>query len=312
MNPEKNHQAYSIGEIVILTFCLVSASTPPANISCLASAHGRLFTGTFSGQVFVSEDTAKTWRSVGDGLCDTVVPVFKRTVECMRVMAPDSLRVTTGCGEFVAALNGLRFSRMNFDSCFSPLCHACVKDGMFAASVGTSGIRSSLVGPIEWSSDSGSTWTVAVPGCLVCSMPIVGALYFDAISALAGLSGGYCSMIGFNSSIIVSRDSGRTWKDSKFSGTGVGSIARLGGIAFAGTERGLYASRDDFSTWWLVGGAAVRQARGAPAGSRSGRMDCYALTGRKLRSIERVQGIGVVLERQGRARALRIRVLDRR
>jgi len=33
----------------------------------------------------------------------------------------------------------------------------------------------------------------------------------------------------------------------------INSITRMGSIAFASSEKGIYASRDDFTTWWVIG-----------------------------------------------------------
>jgi hypothetical protein len=293
--------------VIIFSFFCVSGSSAPSEISSLAVAGGRLFAGTTSGKIFVSGDTGHQWSDISGGLCEATGPIYQRAIHCIKVAGHDSIHVITGCGEFVSALQEMRWARLSRDGCFSPWCAGCVTDMRYSASMHEVMIRSFITGPIEWSNDSGKTWTIAVPGCPPCSMPIVGCLYFDSISAFAGLSAG--SQIGFNSDIIVSVDSGRTWKESNFSGTQVSSIMRIGSIAFVGTMKGLYASRDNFSTWWLIGESLIVRAREARimAAGKSGRVIEYTLTGKKLPYVRNQQGMQAVLEARGDGKELRVK-----
>jgi hypothetical protein len=135
-------------------------------------------------------------------------------------------------------------------------------------------------------------------------MPIITSLYFDTMSALAGLYGGYGTMIGYGSGIIVSIDSGRTWRATGFAPVdqGVRSITRIGSIAFVGTLGGIYASRDNFATWWLLGESLSVKKPAVPGrdiaveNERSTRE--FSLTGKLLRPGDRVHGNQVVVEVQ--------------
>jgi hypothetical protein len=151
----------------------------------------------------------------------------------------------------------------------------------FADSVGSWIIHASGDGQIEWSGDNGATWTIALGGCLACSMPILLCLHFDTISALVGRYSGNCG-------IIASLDSGRTWQPTNFPAPadGVRSFARLGDIVYAATTEGIFASRDNFSTWWSIVESASVKYREARSGigkpGMAGHVSVFSLSGRRL------------------------------
>jgi len=297
--------------VTIFSLFFISAASTPPDITALAAAGGRLFAGTLSGKIYVSGDSGLQWTDVSAGLCDTAVPFYRKAVGCMKVTGKDSIHAVTRCGEFVLVQPEVRWTRLTSDSCLGSYCQACMND---TAIMNSCMISSFLTGPIEWSNDGGKTWTIAVAGCSVCSMPIVECLYFDSVSALAGLYGNYSSMIGFKSSIIVSKDSGRIWKETNFSGIAVRSLTRIGAITFAATDTGLYASRDDFSTWWVVGATPVglsRVTRTTSAKTGDG-IIAYSLTGQKLLSGDHRKVAQAVLERRNGASVLRIRVMEKK
>lgn len=224
-------------------------------VSSLATCKGYLIAGTFSGKIFISSDSGLRWNDVSSGLCESSGLEYQKSIKCIIVTGNDSIHAITACGEFVSAVPQMDWKRLSADSCIYGYCPRCITNMEYRASVNEWTIKSFITGPIEWSRDSGKTWTVAVPGCSTCSMSIIQSLYFDTISALAGFSGGYGSHLGFASNIIMSTDSGRTWRATGLTGiaSGISSITRMGPIAFAGAENGVYASRDNFTTWWVAG-----------------------------------------------------------
>jgi|GEM_PF-2426931 len=249
--------------IMILLGFQVYGSSAPNDVSSLAVAKGLLFAGTYSGKIFMSQDSGLHWSDVSVGLCDSSKFQYQKTIKCINVSAHDSIHAITACGEFVSAVSEVHWKQLSADSCIYAYCPQCITNMAYSAHVNEWVITADMGGQIEWSQDSGKTWTIAVPGCSVCSMPIIQSLYFDTISALAGLYDGYGYQIGFKSSIITSIDSGRTWRATGLSGiSGISSIARMGPIAFASSEKGIYASRDNFKTWWVIGESS-RCASGA-------------------------------------------------
>ena len=284
---------------VIVSMRLQSYSaSAPVDVSSLATAKGYLVAGTFSGKVFASPDSGVHWSDVSNGLCDSSSLVIK----CINVTKDDTIHAITACGEFVSTVPDLHWKQIFGDSCQAMYCPACITNMGYSARVNRWIITASSDGMIQWSQDSGKTWTVAVPGCLPCSMPIILGLYFDTISALAGLYEGYSVMIGYNSNIIMSTDSGRTWRATNFAPVdgGVRSITRIGSIAFAGTLNGIYASRDNFATWWLLGeSSAVKKSnlpvRTMTVGNDRGTRE-FTLTGKLLRHAEYRHGNQVVIE----------------
>jgi hypothetical protein len=192
---------------------------------------------------------------VSVGLCDSSSLQYLKTIKCLKVAGNDSIHAITACGEFASALPDVHWKQLSADSCVSGYCPKCIMNMKYSAQENDWVITAEISGQIEWSRDSGKTWTNAVPGCPQCSMPIINCLYFDFISALAGLYGGYGSAIGYHSNIIMSIDSGRTWRVTGLAENtlSINSITRMGSIAFASSEKGIYASRDDFTTWWMVG-----------------------------------------------------------
>jgi hypothetical protein len=202
----------------------------------------------------MSQDSGLHWIDVSVGLCDSSGLRYQKMIKCIKVTGDDSIHAITSCGEFVSAVSEVHWKQLSADSCIYAYCPQCITNMAYSAHVNEWVITADMGGQIEWSQDSGKTWTIAVPGCLPCSMPIIKSLYFDTISALAGLYSSYGSMIGYRSNIIVSIDSGRTWRATGLSGiSGISSITRMGPIAFASSEKGIYASRDNFKTWWVIG-----------------------------------------------------------
>lgn len=288
--------------IVSVRFQTVGASAP-VDVSSLAAAKGYLIAGTFSGKVFVSSDSGFSWSDVSKGLCDSSSLDYEKMIKCFNVTGDDSVHAITACGEFVSTVPDLHWKQIPGDSCWSEYCPGCLTNNTYSVAVGRWIISSFITGPIKWSPDSGTTWTIGAPGCGYCSMPIILGLYFDTISALAGLYEGYSVMIGYNSTnIIMSTDSGRTWHATGFPvvAQGVRSFTRIGPIAFAGTVNGIYASRDNFTTWWLLGEPLSVKKPGLPArtmttGNDRGTRE-FTVTGKLLRQSERMHGNQVVIE----------------
>lgn len=277
-------------------------ASAPVDVSSLATAKGYLIAGTFSGKVFASPDSGIHWSDASNGLCDSSSLRYEKMVKCINVTGDDSIHIITACGEFVSSVPDLHWKQVPRDSCWSEYCPGCLTNMKYSARLNKWIISSFITGPIEWSSDSGTTWTVAVPGCSVCSMPIIMSLYFDTISALAGLYQGYSGMIGYSTNILMSTDSGRTWHATGFPvvDQGVRSFTRIGSIAFAGTINGIYASRDNFTTWWLLGeSSSVKKTNlsvhnnsiGNDRGARE-----FTVTGKLFRRTERMHGNQVVIE----------------
>ena len=295
------------GRILTITIVIVSVwlqvdgSTAPNSVSSLASAKGYLFAGTYSGKIFVSQDSGLHWIDASSGLCDSSSLQYQKAIKCLKVAGNDSIHAITACGEFTSALPDVYWKQLSADSCVSGYCPKCITNMKYSAQVNDWMITAEISGQIEWSRDSGKTWAVTVPGCGPCSMPIINCLYSDSISALAGIYGNYGSMIGYNSNIIVSTDWGMTWRATGLAGlaNGVSSITRMGSIAFAGTENGVYASRDNFTTWWIAGVlSAVKNhfssTRTMTVGN-AGRADAYTITGKKL-PLGKQTGMQVILE----------------
>ena len=254
---------FSLTVVIVSLWFQGSAFSVPIEVSSLAAVKGFLFAGTYSGKIFMSQDSGLHWSDASVGLCDSSKFQYQKTIKCIKVSAHDSIHAVTACGEFVSVVPEIHWKQLSADSCIYGYCSQCIPNKVYSVAVNEWKIKSFITGPIEWSQDSGKTWTVAVPGCSVCSMPIIQSLYFDTISALAGLYDGYGSQIGFKSSIITSIDSGRTWRATGLSGiSGISSITRMGPIAFASSEKGIYASRDNFKTWWVIGESS-RCASGA-------------------------------------------------
>lgn len=227
----------------------------PINVSSLATAKGCLFAGTYSGKIFVSPDSGLHWIDECLGLCDSSSLGYQKMVKCIKVAGNDSIHAITACGEFVSTAPEIHWKQLSADSCVLEYCPKCIMNMKYYAQVNAWVITADISGQIDWSRDGGKTWANAVPGCPQCSMPIINCLYFDSISVLAGLYGGYGSAIGYHSNIIMSIDSGRTWRVTGLAENtlSINSITRMGSIAFASSEKGIYASRDDFTTWWMVG-----------------------------------------------------------
>lgn len=259
-------QIYNIGDdmmrlsiyiTILAVLCsAIDGSSAPTNVSSLATCKGYLIAGTFSGKIFISPDSGLRWNDVSYGLCDASGLGYQKSIKCLKVIGDDSIQAITACGKFVSAVsNVLQWEKISSDSCVMEYCPACVPNMEYTANLNSWIIAACITGPIEWSRDSGKTWTVAVPGCSTCSMSIIQCLYFDTISALAGFSQGDGSHLGFTSNIIMSTDSGRTWRATGLTGiaSGISSITRMGSIAFVGAENGVYASRDNYTTWWVAG-----------------------------------------------------------
>ncbi|HMD67601.1 MAG TPA: hypothetical protein VKF42_01895 [Chitinivibrionales bacterium] len=299
---------YCLRIIFGMTFVIVSASSqaysvsPPTDVSSLATAKGYLIAGTFSGKIFASPDSGISWSDMSFGLCDSSSITYQKTIKCLKVTRDDTIHAITACGEFVAVVPDLHWKQISNDSCVFEYCSGCLTANTYYTALGRWMIKAFITGPIEWSPDSGKTWTIAVPGCSVCSMPIVTSLYFDTISALAGLYNGYGSTIGYSSGMLISTDSGRTWHATGFAPVyqGVRSITRIGSIAFAGTENGIYASRDNFTTRWLLGESSFVKKPGLSVSCESVVSDRgvrrFTLTGRLVRLGERTYGNQVVIE----------------
>lgn len=293
---------FGIGFVILASLNHAHGSPPPTDVSSLAAAQGYLIAGTFSGKIFASPDSGISWSDVSFGLCDSSSPTYQKMIKCMKVTRDDTIRAITACGEFVAAVPYFHWKQTSNDSCVIEYCAGCLMANTYYTALDRWMIKAFITGPIEWSSDSGRTWTVAVPGCSVCSMPIITSLSFDTISALAGLYGGYGAQIGYSSGIIMSTDSGRTWHATGFAPVdqGVRSITRIGSIAFAGTTNGIYASRDNFATWWLLGESSSVKKPGLSVPCKSvGNNQAvrrFTLTGRLLGRGERTYGNQVVVE----------------
>ena len=246
---------FIIISILILSLLFQGDAFAPINVSSLATSKGRLFAGTYSGKIFVSPDSGLHWSDVSVGLCDSSKYQYQKTIKCIKVAGNDSIHAVTACGEFVSTAPEIYWKQLSADSCVLEYCPKCIMNMKYYAQVNAWVITADISGQIDWSRDSGKTGTNAIPGCSVCSMPIIQSLYFDTISALAGLYGGYGSAIGYHSNIIMSIDSGRTWRVTGLAENtlSINSITRMGSIAFASSEKGIYASRDDFTTWWVIG-----------------------------------------------------------
>jgi hypothetical protein len=293
-----------IAILAVLCSANVDGSSAPTDVSSLATCKGYLIAGTFSGKIFISPDSGLRWNDVSSGLCGSSGLGYQKSIKCIIVTGDDSIHAITACGEFVSIVPEMLWKQLSADSCINSYCPPCITNMEYAANLNRWIIAAGIGGQIEWSPDSGKTWTVAVPGCPPCSMPIILSVYFDTVSALIGLYSGYGSMIGYNSNIIVSIDSGRTWRETPLTGisSGVRSITRMGSIAFAGTDGGIYASRDDFATWWLVGGSSTIAPRVSSNRSltlkMSGKTPEYSLTGRMLSHGRSVRGMQVVIEKR--------------
>ena len=249
---------FSITIVIVSLWFQVYGSSAPNDVSSLATAKGCLFAGTY-GKIFMSQDSGIHWSDVSQGLCDTSNLRNQKTIRCIKVTGDDSIHAITDCGEFSSTVPNIHWKQLSIDSCLFGYCAKCITNMKYVGQVNERLITADISGQIEWSQDSGKTWTVAIPGCLPCSMPIIKSLYFDTISALAGLYGGYGSAIGYHSNIIMSTDSGRTWRVTGLAENtlSINSITRMGSIVFAGAGNGIYASRDDFKTWWLIGGTSL-------------------------------------------------------
>jgi photosystem II stability/assembly factor-like uncharacterized protein len=288
--------------MIVSSWSHAQAASAPVDVSSLAAAKGYLIAGTFSGKIFASMDSGVSWSDVSNGLCDSSSPRYEKMIKCLNVSGEDSIHAITACGEFVSTVPDLHWKQISNDSCVYEYCAGCLTNMSYSARLNRWIIRAGITGPIEWSQDSGKMWTVAVPGCLPCSMPIIMSLYFDTVSAFAGLYGGYSVMIGYSSDIIMSTDSGRTWRATNFAplGQGVRSITRIGSIAFAGTIDGIYASRDNFTTWWKLGEPSSVKKSKLPVRDRAFGNDWgtreFTLTGKLLRHTERMHGNQVVIE----------------
>jgi hypothetical protein len=296
------YMIFIIPLIIISEWFQAYGASAPIDVSSLATVRGYLFAGTFSGKILVSPDSGLHWSDISNGLCDSSTLRYQKMVKCINVTGADSIHVITACGKFVSTVADLHWKEISNDSCVSGYCPGCLTDMRYSTHLDKWMIRAGISGPIEWSPDSGKTWTVSVSGCSYCSMPIILSIYFDTISALAGLYSGYGSMIGYSSGIIMSIDSGKTWRETAFApvASGVSSITRMGSIAFAGTEKGIYASRDNFATYWLLGESASVKKCGLPerdmtAGNDGVVLD-FTLTGKLLRHTGKRYGNQVVIE----------------
>jgi hypothetical protein len=296
------HIIFGMAFVMVSAWSLAHGASAPVDVSSLANAKGHLIAGTYSGKVFASPDSGLSWSDASSGLCDSSSLRYEKMIKCINVARDDTIHAITACGEFISMVPGLHWKQIPRDSCWSEYCPGCLTNNSYCTAVGRHMIKSFITGPIEWSPDSGATWTVAVQGCGYCSMPIITSLYFDTISALAGLYQGYSGMIGYSTNIIMSIDSGKTWRATGFPvvSQGVRSFTRIGPIAFAGTIDGIYASRDNFTTWWKLGGSSSVKRPGLTARERTIGNDRgtreFTVTGKLLRHSERMHGNQVVIE----------------
>jgi hypothetical protein len=297
-----SYMIFIIPLIIISVWFQAYGTSAPIDVSSLGTVKGYLIAGTFTGKVFASQDSGLHWSDVSNGLCDSSSLRYQKMIKCINVTGNDSIHIITACGEYVSTVPDFHWKEISGDSCLLEYCPGCLTNMRYSAHLDKWIIRTGITGPIEWSPDSGKTWTVSVSGCSYCSMPIILSIHFDTISALAGLYSGYGSMIGYSSGIIMSIDSGKTWQKTGFApvASGVRSITRMGSIAFAGTEKGIYASRDNFTTYWLLGeSASVKKCslpeRDMTAGN-DGVVRDFAITGKLLRHIGKRYGNQVVIE----------------
>ena len=188
---------FGIGFVILASLNHAHGSPPPTDVSSLAAAQGYLIAGTFSGKIFASPDSGISWSDVSSGLCDSSSLTYQKSIMCINTAKDDTIHAITACGEFVAAVPYLHWKQIPRDSCMGEYCPGCLTNNTYYTAVSKWMIRAFIPGPIEWSPDSGKTWSVAVPGCSVCSMPIITSLYFDSLSALAGLYGDYGREIGY-------------------------------------------------------------------------------------------------------------------
>jgi hypothetical protein len=288
--------------ILVAAWTTTRGASAPVDVSSLANAKGYLFAGTYSGRIFASPDSGVTWSDASNGLCDSSTLKYPKSIKCIKVTKDDTIHAMTYCGEFVSTVPELHWKRVSNDSCLLQYCPRCLTHGRFVSALGRWMISALIGGPIEWSPDSGETWNVAIPGCSTCGMTITGSVYFDTISALAYLASDYSSRFGYGSGLLMSIDSGRTWRATNFPPIyrNVYAITRIAPIAFAGTIDGIYASRDNFTTCWKLGGSSsVKKSklpvRDLATGNDRGTFE-YTLTGKLLRHSERLHGNQVVIE----------------
>jgi len=164
------------------------------------------FRGDIFGKIFVSPDSGLHWIDECLGLCDSSSLGYQKC------------QVHQSGGEWLDSCNhrlrwicfhrsGNPLETIIADSCVLEYCPQMHNEYEIITLKLMHGDNADISGQIDWSRDGGKTWANAVPGCPQCSMPIINCLYFDSISVLAGLYGGYGSAIGYHSNIIMSIDS---------------------------------------------------------------------------------------------------------
>jgi photosystem II stability/assembly factor-like uncharacterized protein len=152
----------------------------------------------------------------------------------------------------------------------------------FLSASGATLIAATMNGAVYRSGDRGRTWTMVMGGCTYCSMPIIEGLYTDSITMFIGK---------YYHKIIASRDAGIHW-DTTGSRPAY-CFTRLGDYVAAGTEFGIYFTKDDFRTTSPCipssFTAIARKNRGFPSASenrvvtRTTRVSVYDASGRRLK-----------------------------
>jgi photosystem II stability/assembly factor-like uncharacterized protein len=182
----------------------------------------------YEGEIFISNDTAKTWRSISNGLPLTYTYAVEKF--------GGKLFAGTAGGLYLSTDNGDTWTVSNNGLPFNPK--------VLSFTIFASKIYVATLSGVGVSVDTGNSWTVVNNGLL----PPVTRVFSNSSGLFAGSE---------NNGIFFSSDSGNTWTPMTSglpSNIYVNCIGTNGSDIFLGTEmNGVYMSSNNGTSWNYIG-----------------------------------------------------------
>lgn len=210
---------------------------PVWGINCFANTGNNLFAGTYSGGIYHSPDSGRTWNAVNDGLpADRWSAALKSEILSLAALGTLVFAGTEDSGVYVTADNGATWNPASSGlSSLHISSLAVLGSRLFAANYDG----------VVLSSDSGATWTTVNNGLTTFNVWSFGVHGTHIYVTVSGLSDG---------GLYRSEDYGANWiKTATPIPANTQAFFLVSGADFyVGTATGIYRSTDEGAHWTEV------------------------------------------------------------